>query len=225
MKNEIIDNLNLSEQQQKFIEEIKRHLSSIENDMNFEKYSKFLNPKLINSTIHFTYEKDIFFEKDNILINRFNSIYEQINFIKPKFILSDTVIFYNLKSEYKDNFDLIHRKIEDFNIKYINSNIEEYLILQNLFLHEKNELEKTSEFDSTTNFSETYETQINNLIDSVSNEKSKEHLKNYINDYQQNLKRFEKFDSNISILNWIIWIIPLSIILLLFVILMLIIFI
>ncbi len=225
MKNEIIDNLNLSEQQQKFIEEIKRHLSSIESDMNFEKYSKFLNPKLINSTIHFTYEKDIFFEKDNILINRFNSIYDQINFIKPKFILSNTVVFFNLKSEYKDNFESIYKKIEDFNVKYINSNIEEYLILQNLFLNEKVNTEKTSEFDSTTNFSETYETQVNNLIDSILDEKSKEHLKNYIDDYQQNLKAFDKFDSNISILNWFIWIVPIIIFLLLLGLLMLIIFI
>ncbi len=225
MKNEIIDNLNLSEQQHTFIEEIKHHLSSIEEDMDFEKFSKFLNPNLINSNIHFTYEKDIFFEKDNILIKEFNSIYDRINSIKPNFIEGNHVTFFDLQSDYNESFDVIEKRIEEFKAKYIDSNIEDYLIVQNQLLQETSE-DKSIDLTSKVLTTETdYDLQVDNLITSTTDEKSKQHLEKYISEYQENLESFSKFDSKIKSINLSIIIIPIVSLFLLLLMLLLIIFI
>ncbi len=221
MKNKIIDNLNLSEQQQTFVEEIRHHLSSIEDDINFEEFSRFLNPDLINSNIHFTYEKDIFFEKDNVLINEFNSIYDRINSIKPVFIEEEQANFLNLSDEYNENFEYISKRIEEFRTTYINSHIEDYLIVQNQIIQE---IDEEKDKEKSTSFESDYESHVNNLLASTTDEKTKEHLKRFIVDYQDNLESFSKYDSKISTINVLIIVVPSIILISLLAILLLFIF-
>ncbi len=203
MKNNNSIALNLSEQQEKLIKKIQNHFKTIDEDIDFQKYSHFLNSELVNSIFTFEYNKDVLFAKESDIIDQFQYEKNKIDFIDPFFVENNFIKFYTVDKLCDENLDFIENKINEFKNNYFDSKVEDFLILWNSFVFTK---------DPEDNFKNDFldeerktinDKTIEDLINSISNNNSKDLTSKYIQEFLKTQNNFEKYNLRIKKIKWI----------------------